>query len=423
MDPLSSPHQPDSLAGVRLPAWCLPGDWPRHQGEVVAADLRLRDGRIESIAPQIDHAAPARMLALPPLVQAHAHIDKAFTAHRARANGPGLLAAIQAAIDDRAHWTEADLRARMERALQDAWSAGVAVLRTHIDWIDAEAPLSWRVAAQLAQEWQDRLRLERVALVPLRFFADRAEAQKIATRIASADGGTVMGGFVHTSNWSPTALENLLDAAQRHNLDLDLHIDEELHPQAQGLASVAQWMTQSRFEGRVVCSHACALAAQPSAQALHTLDTLAQQSRVSLVCLPATNLLLQDARTGHTPLQRGLTLVHEARARGIAVLIGSDNVQDPFCHHGALDPLHALELGVFAAQLSDPFDRWTDSVCRGDWLRAANAAPVMAPGARADLLCFDQSYAGNWPVPGTARRMLRAGLWQTAAVPRWSDRG
>ena len=421
MDRLSDLPTPDSLAGVRLPAWCLPVDWPRHQGEVVAADLRLRNGRIDALTPQlehsVDHNAPARMLALPPLVQAHAHLDKAFTAHRARASGPGLLPAIQAAIDDRAHWSETDLRERMERGLRASWDAGVAVLRTHIDWIDAEAPLAWSVAAELAQEWGDRLRLERVALVPLRFFADAADAQQIAERVASPDGSTVMGGFVHTSNWSPPALRHLLNSAQQQGLDIDLHIDEELHPQAQGLAAVAGWMSESKFEGHVICSHACALAAQPAAQALHTLDALAKHARISLICLPSTNLLLQDARTGHTPLQRGLTLVHEARARGIAVLIGSDNVQDPFCHHGALDPLHALELGVFAAQLSHPFDQWTDSVCRADWLGRTNAAVRIAPGSRADLLCFAQAHPLTWPVPGTERRMLRGGLWQTSVAP------
>ena len=418
MDRLSDLPTPDALAGVRLPAWWLPADWPRHQGQVVAADLRLRDGRIETLSPQPDPEGPARMLALPPLVQAHAHLDKAFTAHRARASGPGLLPAIQAAIDDRTHWNEADLRSRMQRGLRDSWDAGVAVLRTHIDWIDAGAPLAWSVAAELAQEWRDRIRLERVALVPLRFFADAADAKKIAGRVASSDGGTVLGGFVHTSNWSPAALHHLLNAAQLQSLDLDLHIDEELHPQARGLSTVASWMSESAFEGRVVCSHACALAAQPAAQALHTLDALARQARIALICLPSTNLLLQDARTGHTPLQRGLTLVHEARARGIAVLIGSDNVQDPFCHHGALDPLHAFELGVFAAQLSDPFDQWTDSVCRADWLGRTDTPIRIAPGARADLLCFAQADALTWPVPGTEKRMLRGGLWQTSSAPR-----
>ena len=417
MDRLSDPPPPDALAGVRLPAWCLPADWPRHQGEVVAADLRLHQGRIEALTPRLDHNAPAQLLALPPLVQAHAHLDKAFTAHRARAQGPGLLSAIQAVIDDRAHWSEADLRKRMERGLRASWDAGVAVLRTHIDWTDAEAPLAWAVAATLAQEWRDRLRLERVALVPLRFFADASDAQQIAARVASSDGSTVLGGFVHTSNWSPQALRHLMSAAQQQGLDIDLHIDEELHPAAQGLATVANWMSELQFEGRVVCSHACALAAQPTAQALHTLDALAAHARVSLICLPTTNLLLQDARTGHTSVQRGLTLVHEARSRGLAVLIGSDNVQDPFCRHGALDPLHALELSVYAAQLSDPFDQWTESVCRADWLGRADAVVRISPGARADLLCFAQAHAHTWPVPGTERRMLRGGLWNTSVAP------
>ena len=67
--------------------------------------------------------------------------------------------------------------------------------------------------------------------------------------------------------------------------------------------------------------------------ALKTLDAAAR-APITIVSLPITNLLLQDAVAGRTPRQRGITLVKEARARGIPLLLGSDNVQDPFCAVG-----------------------------------------------------------------------------------------
>ena len=126
--------------------------------------------------------------------------------------------------------------------------------------------------------------------------------------------------------------------------------------------------------------------------------------------LPITNLLLQDAAKGRTPRQRGLTLVKEARIRGIPLLIGSDNVQDPFCRVGSLDPVEALQAAVLAGQLDEPFDAWSQSLCRADWLD--REAPLDAPrleGRPADLVIFDQADAWSWPTRTARRRVLRHG--------------
>ena len=162
------------------------------------------------------------------------------------------------------------------------------------------------------------------------------------------------------------------------------------------MATATALLKELRFEGHVVCGHTCALAAQDEATALATLDAVAQ-SPISLVTLPITNLLLQDATTGRTPRQRGLTLVKEARARGIPVLVASDNVQDPFCPVGSFDPLEALATGVLAAQLEAPFDQWSESLCRSDWLRTGTTVLPLQPGTVADLLVFTQ--ADHWGFP------------------------
>lgn len=408
---------PEHIVRARLPGWLLPRQWPSSGGQPALADLHSAQGRMQGMVPHDPaRALPAGTtwdvggaLVLPGLVDAHTHLDKAFTLPRMGTVKPGLMGAIEAMMVDRQDWTEADIRARASRALQWAYDAGVVQLRTHCDWWEPEAqPLAWNVLRELAQEWAGRIMLERVGLIPLHLYAERSTAMHLACTVAKSGPGALLGGFVHSTNWNPQALRHLFEAAQHHNLNVDLHVDEELHPGARGLATTAALLQALRFEGHVVCGHACALAAQDEATAMATLDAVAR-SPITLVSLPVTNLLLQDATTGRTPRRRGLTLVKEAHARGIPVLVASDNVQDPFCPVGSFDPLEALACGVLAAQLEAPFDRWSESLCRTDWLRRGPDALPLQPGSACDLIVFNQADGWGFPSRTQPRVVLRQG--------------
>ena len=417
-------NTPDHILGARLPRWLLPQQWPAAGHQPALATLHLALGKIQGITPCDPTAAlhgttwdVAGALVLPGLVDAHTHLDKAFTLPRMGVVQPGLLGAIDAMMVDRQSWTESDIHARASRALQWAYDAGTVHVRTHCDWWEPDAqPLAWNVLRELAHDWADRITLERVSLIPLHLYADRSTAMRLAATVAASGPGALLGGFVHSTNWNPQALRHLFEAAQHHGLNVDLHVDEELHPGARGLATTAALPKELCFEGHVVCGHTCALAAQDEATALATLDAAAQ-SPITLVTLPITNLLLQDATTGRTPRQRGLTLVKEARARGIPVLVASDNVQDPFCPVGSFDPLEALATGVLAAQLDAPFDQWSESLCRADWLRTGAAALPLQPGAAADLLVFTQANHWGFPSRTQGRVVLRQGRVASGHAP------
>ncbi|RZL07583.1 MAG: amidohydrolase, partial [Rubrivivax sp.] len=191
-----------------------------------------------------------------------------------------------------------------------------------------------------------------------------------------------------------------------------------LNPTAQGLAGVAEAARAMDFPGRIVCGHVCALAAMPEAQALAILDAVVR-APITLVSLPITNLLLQDAVTHRTPRLRGITLVKEARARGIPLLFASDNVQDPFCPVGSFDPLEAFAAGVLAAQLDAPFDRWSDTLCRQDYLARGTPGPASLVGQRADLLLFPDADATGWPSRTARRVLLQGGVAQAAPPTAW----
>lgn len=408
---------PSILSNVRLPRWLLPAGWPQRDGVPELARIAIEAARVRSVEPAVAAVPPppdawdlAGALALPCFVDAHTHLDKAFTLPRMKQVQPGLLGAIDAMLADRVHWTPADVRERASRGLQWAWECGTAHLRTHVDWWEPESvPMAWPVMAELAQEWAGRVRLEQVSLIKLPLFEDAAQAMRLAKQVKATGPHALLGGFVHSTNWSENALRNLLVSAQACDLDIDLHVDEELNASAVGLQTTARILAEIGYEGRVVCGHICALAAQPEAQALATLDAVAR-APITVVSLPDTNLLLQDAVTGRTPRLRGITLVKEARERGIPLLFASDNVQDPFCRVGSFDPVEALGTAALVAQLDEPFDDWSQALCRSDWLqREAPAAQPTLVGQGADLVLFTQADRHGWPSRTAGRVVLREG--------------
>jgi len=428
------------LRALRLPAWsraeacsdavCAQLNDASDLTALVDLAIDAASGRFGAIIPH-DPQAPAQpgdwdargAVLLPPLVEPHAHLDKAYTVHRAPPQAPGLLAAIEASHADSPRWTAEDLRARAGRGLQEAWDSGCGLLRTHINWYTPPAPLAWDVIGELAEEWAPRLVVERVNISPLPLFADADAALTLARHVA-ASGGGVLGAFVHTHLRDPVALRRLFTLAAEFGLRIDLHADEELRPEADGVALAAALTREFGLQGRVACSHACALAVQDEATALRTLDAVADAG-VSLITLPTTNLLLQDAVTGRTPRQRGLTLVQEARARGIPVAVGSDNVQDAFCPQGRHDPLAAYALAVLVGHLPEPLDDASRTVCDPSAL-GAGVEWTGWEGAPADAVLLAPAWAGEpalrgdrglaFPSDRGARLRLHRGVLLNAAA-------
>ena len=407
---------PQRIVNARLPRWLLPPAWPVKAGEPALAALKIGHGRIELVEVHGEQEVGAGdwdvlgAPVLPGLVDAHTHLDKTFTLPRIGVVRPGLLGAIDATMTDRLGWTPADVHQRAGRGLQWAYEAGCVHVRSHVDWWEADSvPVAWQVLAELAWQWKGRVALQQVSLIKLPLFQDPAQARQLAGKVAAAGPQALLGAFVHSSNWDEQALRNLFIAAGEAGLDVDLHVDEELNPLARGLGATARILKETGFTNRVVCGHTCSLAVHPESEALATLDAVAQLP-ITLISLPITNLLLQDATTGRTPRQRGLTLIKEARARGIPVLLASDNVQDPFCRVGSYDPVEALAAGVLAAQLDHPFDTWSESLCRGDWLQRIPAATPTLVGASADLVVFTAADAWGWPSRASQRIVLRGGV-------------
>jgi cytosine deaminase len=389
------------LEALRIPAPLRGFD----AGGAQLFDVVLAGDRVESVLPSAQqHAAQGTLLSA--LVEAHAHIDKNYTVQDVGAAQGNLFAAIERMNRHRDSWTGASLRLRMERALHDAWRSGTRALRTHLDWVQAEPPAALAVFEALREEWRGRIALQFVSLTPLDVFADAAAGERIAREVKRAGG--VLGAFVYRNDGLVHKLERVFDLAQQHGLALDFHVDEGLDPEAGGLRSIAQLVRARDFGHGVVCGHCCSLSVQDDAVAAETL-ALCAGAGLHLVALPTTNLYLQGA-WDRTPVQRGITRIHEAAARGLRASLATDNVQDAFYPYGSYDLLETFGLGVQVAHLAPA----------ADWLDAITVSPAralglawdgrIAPGCPADLVLLSATDEHELIGPrGRQRSVIRAG--------------
>ncbi|MDP9993192.1 cytosine deaminase [Variovorax boronicumulans] len=368
-------------------------------------DVTLDGGKVAAIVPSASQTQ-ARGTLLSGLVEAHAHIDKNYTVQEVGAAQGNLFAAIERMEKHRAGWTGETLRLRMERALHDALQSGTRALRTHIDWVQPEAPAALAVFEALREEWRGRIELQFVSLTPLDVFADLAAGERIAAEVKRAGG--VLGAFVYRNEGIVHKLGRVFDLAQQHGLDLDFHVDEGLDAEATGLRSIAQLVRARDFKQGVVCGHCCSLSVQDDAVANETL-ALCAGAGLHIVALPTTNLYLQGA-WDRTPVPRGITRIHEAAARGLRASLATDNVQDAFYPYGSYDLVETFGLGVQMAHLAPA----------SDWLDAITVSPAkalglawdgrIAPGCPADMVLLAATDEHELIGPrGRERTVIRAG--------------
>ncbi len=90
---------------------------------------------------------------------------------------------------------------------------------------------------------------------------------------------------------------------------------------------------------------------------MDTLDLVAKAG-LNVVSLPMCNLYLQDRQADRTPRRRGITLVHEMKARGINVSFACDNTRDPFYAYGDLDMIEVMRQATRIGHLDHSGTDW-----------------------------------------------------------------
>ncbi|WP_448951063.1 cytosine deaminase [Labrys neptuniae] len=361
--------------------------------------LTVADGRIEAIEAA---DGPAAGMVLPCFVELHTHLDKGHIWPRRRnPDGTFFGALDNVTLDRETHWSAADVTARMDFSLRCAHAHGTSAIRTHLDSIGKQIGISWPVFAEMREKWAGRIELQAVALFSIEHVSDRAHLSDVSAALRAHDG--ILGGVTYMVPELDQNLDTLFRLAADNGFDLDFHVDETQDPTARSLAHIAEAALRHRFAGQITVGHCCSLARQEEDEVKATVAKVAEAG-IAVVSLPMCNLYLQDRVPGRTPRSRGVTLLHELKAAGVAVAVSSDNTRDPFYAYGDLDALEVFREATRTIHLDHPF---------GDWPKAVTATPAAVMGVD----------AGRLRVGGSADFVLfRARSWTELLSRPQSDR-
>ncbi|MBZ9671794.1 cytosine deaminase [Mesorhizobium sp. ES1-3] len=426
MIPTSGPYH---LTNIRLHASLTPGRAATFDSDGFAlADITVADGKISSIATHAASKVPAGAIdlggriVLPCFVDCHTHIDKGHIWPRKPNPDGTFMGALNATGADRvARWSAEDVARRMDFSLRSAYAHGTRALRTHIDSVAPQEEISWPVFETMREAWRGRIELQGACLLGIEGVRDKKWFDRLAKRVAAAKG--VLGVVTYMVPDLEELLDHVFAQAIKHGLDLDFHADETDDVAAISLKKIAEAALWNGFEGKILVGHCCSLARQPDLEVLDTLDKVAKAG-LAIVSLPMCNLYLQDRRADHTtPRWRGVTLLHEMKARGIPVAVASDNTRDPFYAYGDLDMLEVYRMATRILHFDHPV---------ADWPQAVTATPAkvmrldgfgtLAAGGDADFVLFKgRSWTELLSRPESDRIVVRAGHAIDRQLPDYAE--
>ncbi len=413
MDFLRLPGGPVTLLNVTVPA-CFLGQ----PGDLVQTSISIAGGLIAAEQPIAVDMKGA--MVLPAFTDMHTHLDKGHITPRSPNPDGTFNGALAASGADRtARWTAADVRRRADFSLRCAYAHGTRAIRTHLDSIPPQDSISFGVFAELREEWAGRIDLQAACLLGAEGVSEDGPFRQTADIVAAHDG--VLGMVTYPLPDIDQRIRTFLRMAADRGLSADFHVDETLDPTANTLHAIAEAVLETGFASPVVVGHCCSVSAMDEGRALATLDVVAKAG-LNVVSLPMCNLYLQDRAAGRTPRMRGITLVHEMRARGINVSFASDNTRDPFYAYGDLDMLEVLREATRIGHLDHSAPDWVQSVVGNPARACGFAAPGLAPGSTADLVIFK---ARNWSElfsrPASDRIVLRSGVQIDRTLPDYAE--
>jgi cytosine/creatinine deaminase len=343
------------------------------------------------------------LVALPALVEPHAHLDKALSASLFDHGQRDLASAIEAWVAARPAMRTADIARRAEETALRYLANGTTAIRTHTDTGEGigtraiEAVLSVRARLRPVLEIQ----VVGACSVPMTGIAGRNNRAMFLSALDM--GADVVGGAPWLDPEPSKSLDFLLSIAAERDLPADLHLDETSDARTFTLPDLAE--RAAGLSVAVTASHCVSLAAQPVGVQRRVADLLAA-AHVSVVSLPQTNLYLQ-AREQHTSPTRGITALRALLEAGVVVAGGGDNIQDPFNPMGRADPLETASLLVTAGHMSP--DNALKAVTSSARMALGTPPRALGPGEPADLVLVEGQDLASAIAGASPRRTVYRG--------------
>ena len=404
---------------VRLKNVTVPGCFVGRSDDLVTTDITVWGGKIDERGGtdiEMDRA-----MVLPCFVDMHTHLDKGHIWPRAsNPDGTFMGALITVAIDRTDNWNANDVKTRMEFSLKCAYAHGTRAIRTHLDSIAPQDAISWPVFEQLRDKWAGKIDLQASSLIGCDSYQALETEYASTADIVAASGG-VLGLVTYPVADLRDRLLQFFQLAGERGLEVDFHTDETMDATSETLRMIAETALEIGWPLPITVGHCCSLSTQNENRALETLDLVAK-ANINVVSLPMCNLYLQDRHANRTPRNRGITLVHEMRERGINVSFASDNTRDPFYAYGDMDMLEVMRQATRIGHLDHSSPDWPLAFSQNPAVACGFEAASLLPGARADFIIFKaRDWTELFSRPHNDRIVIRDGQVIDAQLPEYSQ--
>ncbi len=288
-----------------------------------AVDLRIEDGKYAAITPANtvrfdagdDVIEGDSRLVFPGFVDAHTHMDKTLMGLGWHRNdvGPRLLDMIE---NERRVRREEYIDAYVQsmRHARAAIATGTTHIRTHVD-IDTEIGVSgFEGVARTRDELRDAVSIQIVAF-PQSGMLVRPGTVELLDE-ALANGADVMGGLdPSTIDRDPVRhLDTVFALAQKHNVDVDIHLHEPGELGAFAIELIAERTRVLGYAGRVTVSHAFALGQVDDVRLGSLVDQILENDIAIMTHGPGGHRAIPDIR--------------RLKAMGVRLCTGNDGIRD-----------------------------------------------------------------------------------------------
>lgn len=359
-------------------------------------DIAVADGRIYAVAPagadwsqngtETEVVDVGGRVVIPPLVEAHIHLDKAWLASRLP-EAHSLAEAIFYTKEAKKSFTYDDMYDRALKTCRQMFLYGTGYARCHVEVDPVVGLKGLQVMTDIAKRLAGLIDFQLVAFPQDGITQVPGTAELL--REALEQGAQVVGAVPYNDPDPDRHLDIVFELAREFDVDVDVHIDFSDSPQDRDILRLIRVIRRFGWENRVTVGHLTALGALPVGEAEPIMREM-QAVGIGVVSLPATDMYL-NGRTGKGTRFRGLTPIRDLRRQGIMVAVASNNVRNAFTPSGTANLLDMANLAAHATQAG------TRSEVMGmlDAVGAEAARLVgladygILPGHPADLLVYD----------------------------------
>lgn len=362
-------------------------------------DIAIEGGRIAAMEPGIDASADEQIdaqgrAAIPGLIEAHLHLDKALLHRRLPARFGTLDEAIRVTGILKSKQEREDVLDRSRQVLDMAIRNGTTAVRAHPDVDLIQGLIGVETLLALKDEYDSLLDLQIVAFPQEGILKSKGTYELMIDALRM--GADVVGGCPYNElNWDDTRrhIDIVFELAQRFGAPIDMHADFADDTSDQRFAAIsyiARRTLDTGYQGRVSLGHVTSLGALDN-DALAPVIEQIRLAGISIVTLPATDLYLGGRKDTQNP-RRGLTPVKALHSAGVNVAYSSNNVRNAFTPFGKADMLQIGNLLAHVAQFGVPehqqaiLDMGTYNAARAIGLAQDYGIAV---GKQADLIILD----------------------------------